>query len=287
MECKSGTFISFCDGASMNDTRTGLGIATGASCSQCGLSLCGTCVFGHLARFCENPLLRIGMACTVSCTSSPECQCGTQCEAPPDALRRAAWFADPSCLAKDAHAREYVVTDADGEPVIDMATLESRLDRSEEHRVAWALWAKCVATSLVHECSKCGVISVTTVHEARVSGRVACLGCRHEACARCGKPECDTVPSCAAGAVRLALLDDESSGTWAPAHRIENAIHAALRTLERGASASALADVFRARGITADELCAIRNVSRIVPRLASDATGVVDAAAHLLTRIPE
>ena len=287
--CGSGSFVSFCDGAGMNDTRSGLGIATGASCSRCALALCGTCVFRQLVRYCETPLARMGIRHPFTCTNGGSThgsvgggvafRCGAQCEAQQDKLREIAWFADPDKLLREEATAAFVVRDPEGNAVADVGRLEERLDRAEEHREIWSLWAQCPTSCVVHACASCGVLSLVSVLAARATGSVACLCCTSSVCARCGEPGCDR-SRCQERLARLALLDDERR-PWGAAHRVENAVYAALRCYDRSTgsmSSDRLARMLRVGAMTDAESRAFQALVRIIPGLRGDRADAIDAA---------
>lgn len=211
-------FISFNVGCAKDVSRSGIGISTGVACSQCGLALCGTCVFAHMARqvslseFVSEPRSIYTLAVLPGAS-----HCDHRHDAPPHAVLESLWFASPQRLATEPHARPYLRGHGDTAAVC-YGALEHDIVISEEERYVFKTWLACFTTTAVHRCHACSAVALVPLDWT--GGPVQnCMSCGAEACTRCaGAVPCSCVYS------RLAT--GGSLGPVSPAHVMETTLHA-------------------------------------------------------------
>ena len=212
-------FISFNVGCAKDVSRSGIGISTGVACSQCGLALCGTCVFAHLSRQVDisacvsEPRSIYALAAT---SRAPPCD--HRHDAPPHAVLESLWFASPERLTAEPCARPYIQAHG-GKPTIRYAALEHDVVIAEEERYVYKTWLACFTTTAVHRCHACSAVALVPLQWAG-SGDQRCMSCGTAACPRCAGPA-----PCSCGFARLAV--GGALGPAAAAYTMETALHAA------------------------------------------------------------
>jgi hypothetical protein len=211
-------FISFNVGCAKDVSRSGIGISTGVACSQCGLALCGTCVFAYMSR-------QVGISACISeprsiydlTTAAHAPMCDHRHDAPPHAVLASLWFASPEQLASEPCAWPYV-QDHDGVQTVRYAALEHDIVTAEEERYVYKTWLACFTTTAVHRCHACSAVALVPLQWAG-NDQHCCMSCGAAACPRCAGP----VP-CSCVYARLAV--GGALGPVAPAYTMETALHA-------------------------------------------------------------